>query len=87
MIQQALSILRDSIYCRLAPAFALVLYLITSKMASRKHKNPMTNPLHYATPQLLTGPPATYASAQRKLPGYDFGEQFYFSLLIQSPFN
>ncbi len=74
MIQRVLSILRDSIYCRLAPAIALLLYLASSKMASRKHKNPMTNPLHYATQQLFTGPPSTYASAQRKLPGYDFGK-------------
>lgn len=41
---------------------------------ARKHKNPMTNPLHYATQQLLTGAPTTYATAQRKLPGYDYGE-------------
>ncbi|KAJ3496689.1 hypothetical protein NLG97_g2472 [Lecanicillium saksenae] len=39
---------------------------------ARKHKNPMTNPLHYATPQLLTGAPSTYATAQRKLLGYDY---------------
>lgn len=41
---------------------------------ARKYKNPMTNPLHYATPQLLTGAPATYTTAQRKLLGYDYGE-------------
>ncbi|OAA60822.1 Glucose-methanol-choline oxidoreductase [Cordyceps fumosorosea ARSEF 2679] len=39
---------------------------------TRKHSNPMTNPLHYATPQLLTGAPATYTTAQRKLLGYDY---------------
>ncbi|KAM3512731.1 hypothetical protein MY11210_003605 [Beauveria gryllotalpidicola] len=39
---------------------------------TRKHSNPMTNPLHYATPQLLAGAPATYTTAQRKLIGYDY---------------
>ncbi|KAM3473085.1 hypothetical protein MY5147_004974 [Beauveria neobassiana] len=39
---------------------------------ARKHSNPMTNPLHYATPQLLTGAPVTYTTAQRKLIGYDY---------------
>lgn len=36
-------------------------------------RNPLTNPLHYATPQLLTGPPVTYASAARTLVNYDYG--------------
>ncbi|KAL5358582.1 hypothetical protein BJX96DRAFT_183054, partial [Aspergillus floccosus] len=35
-------------------------------------KNPVYNPLQYATPQLHTGPPATYAAAQRLLKGYDY---------------
>lgn len=39
----------------------------------RKYRNPLTNPLHYATPQLRTGPPATYAAAQRQLNSYDYG--------------
>ncbi len=47
---------------------------------TRKYKNPMTNPLHYGTPQLLTGAPATYTTAQRKLLGYDYGE--FFSLFL-----
>jgi choline dehydrogenase len=69
-----LSIIRESsIYWRLTPAIALLVYLTSPKMA-RKHNNPMTNPLHYATQQLKTGPPSTYASAQRKLHGYDFGK-------------
>lgn len=37
-------------------------------------RNPVFNPLQYATPQLKTGPPATYAAAQRSLKGYDYGE-------------
>lgn len=41
---------------------------------ARKYSNPMTNPLHYGTPQLLTGAPATYTTAQRKLLGYDYGK-------------
>lgn len=40
---------------------------------ARKYSNPMTNPLHYATEQLRTGPPTSYVTAQRKLQGYDFG--------------
>ena len=40
----------------------------------RKHANPLTNPLHYASPQLLVGPPATYAAAQRSLTSYDYGK-------------
>lgn len=40
---------------------------------SRRHRNPLTDPLHYATPQLHAGPPATYATAQRTLRGYDYG--------------
>lgn len=39
----------------------------------RKYRNPLTNPLHYATPQLRTGPPVTYAAAQRTLTSYDYG--------------
>ncbi|KAL1880412.1 hypothetical protein Plec18167_003816 [Paecilomyces lecythidis] len=39
---------------------------------SRRHRNPLTDPLHYATPQLHAGPPATYATAQRTLRGYDY---------------
>ncbi|KAL4892795.1 hypothetical protein BDV59DRAFT_33500 [Aspergillus ambiguus] len=35
-------------------------------------KNPVHDPLHYATPQVPTGPPATYAAAQRLLQGYDY---------------
>ncbi|KAJ5622590.1 hypothetical protein N7528_005822 [Penicillium herquei] len=35
-------------------------------------RNPMENPLHYATPQLRVGPPVTYAAAQRTLKGYDY---------------
>lgn len=41
----------------------------------RQYKNPLYNPLHYATKQLPTGPPATYSAAQRTLRGYDYGEQ------------
>lgn len=40
---------------------------------ARKQSNPLSNPLHYATQQLFTGPPATYSTAQRKLLGYDYG--------------
>lgn len=36
-------------------------------------RNPLTNPLHYATPQLRTGPPVTYATAGRSLVSYDYG--------------
>lgn len=39
----------------------------------RRHRNPLVNPLHYATPQLPTGPPVTWAAAQRGLVGYDYG--------------
>ncbi|CAI7574060.1 unnamed protein product [Penicillium pancosmium] len=35
-------------------------------------RNPLTNPLHYATPQLRTGPPVTYATAGRSLASYDY---------------
>ncbi|EAU30767.1 predicted protein [Aspergillus terreus NIH2624] len=35
-------------------------------------RNPVYNPHHYATPQLLSGPPATYSAAQRLLKGYDY---------------
>ncbi|KAJ6157837.1 hypothetical protein N7470_005429 [Penicillium chermesinum] len=38
----------------------------------RKYRNPLQNPAHYATPQLKTGPPVTYASAQRTLQNYDY---------------
>lgn len=44
----------------------------------RKYRNPLTNPLHYATPQLRTGPPATYAAAQRQLNSYDYGMSLTF---------
>lgn len=36
-------------------------------------RNPLTNPLRYATPQLRTGPPVTYAAAERTLVSYDYG--------------
>ncbi|KAE8381509.1 hypothetical protein BDV26DRAFT_289361 [Aspergillus bertholletiae] len=39
---------------------------------SRKNSNPLSNPLHYATAQVHSGPPATYSSAQRLLKGYDY---------------
>jgi hypothetical protein len=39
----------------------------------RRRSNPVHNPRHYATLQLRTGPPATYAAAQRTLFGYDYG--------------
>jgi choline dehydrogenase len=39
----------------------------------RKYRNPLTNPLHYATPQLHSGPPVTYAAAHRGLTSYDYG--------------
>ena len=39
----------------------------------RRHRNPLFNPLHYATPQLPTGPPVTWTAAQRGLVGYDYG--------------
>ncbi|KAJ5081219.1 hypothetical protein N7456_013457 [Penicillium angulare] len=35
-------------------------------------RNPLLDPLHYATPQLRVGPPVTYATAQRTLKGYDY---------------
>ncbi|KAJ5937355.1 hypothetical protein N7454_004655 [Penicillium verhagenii] len=35
-------------------------------------RNPLLNPLHYATPELRAGPPVTYAGAQRTLKGYDY---------------
>lgn len=35
-------------------------------------RNPLTNPLRYATPQLRTGPPVTYAAAERTLVSYDY---------------
>ncbi|KAB8211088.1 hypothetical protein P875_00022168 [Aspergillus parasiticus SU-1] len=38
----------------------------------RRHCNPLTNPLDYASLQLRTGPPATYAAAQRNLVSYDY---------------
>ncbi|KAF3008126.1 hypothetical protein E8E15_001309 [Penicillium rubens] len=37
-----------------------------------RRRNPLHNPLHYATPQLRTGPPVTYASALRTLQSYDY---------------
>ncbi|KAJ5249845.1 hypothetical protein N7489_000255 [Penicillium chrysogenum] len=37
-----------------------------------QRRNPLHNPLHYATPQLRTGPPVTYASALRTLQSYDY---------------
>ncbi|CEO59610.1 hypothetical protein PMG11_04282 [Penicillium brasilianum] len=40
-------------------------------MGRRQH-NPLYNPLHYATPQLATGPPVTRAAAQRGLASYDY---------------
>jgi choline dehydrogenase len=40
---------------------------------SRRYRNPLSNPLHYATPQLATGPPVTCAAAQRNIIGYDYG--------------
>ncbi|GFF90984.1 hypothetical protein IFM61606_08114 [Aspergillus udagawae] len=39
---------------------------------ARQPGNPLYNPLQYATPQLQTGPPATFSSAQRMLRGYDY---------------
>ena len=36
-------------------------------------RNPLTNPLHYASPQWQTGSPATDAEARRQLQGYDYG--------------
>ncbi|KAF7717097.1 Glucose-methanol-choline oxidoreductase [Penicillium ucsense] len=38
----------------------------------RRNANPLTNPLHYASPQMLNGPPASYAAAQRSLKSYDY---------------
>ncbi|KAJ5820583.1 hypothetical protein N7474_006174 [Penicillium riverlandense] len=38
----------------------------------RRHRNPLSNPLHYATAQLATGPPVTCAAAQRVLANYDY---------------
>ncbi|KAL5366566.1 hypothetical protein BJX96DRAFT_182777 [Aspergillus floccosus] len=38
----------------------------------RRHRNPLFDPLHYATPQLRSGPPVTWAAAQRGLVGYDY---------------
>ncbi|PLN76171.1 putative glucose dehydrogenase [Aspergillus taichungensis] len=35
-------------------------------------RNPLSNPLHYASPQWQTGSPATIAEAQRQLQGYDY---------------
>lgn len=40
---------------------------------NRRHANPLTNPLHYASKQLQMGPPVSYATAQRALVGYDYG--------------
>lgn len=37
-----------------------------------RYKNPLHNPVHYATPQPLSGPPATAATAQRTTEGYDY---------------
>ncbi|KAJ5218101.1 uncharacterized protein N7498_000200 [Penicillium cinerascens] len=39
---------------------------------ARRHRNPLHDPLHYATPQPASGPPVTYASASRLLCGYDY---------------
>ncbi|KAJ5612314.1 hypothetical protein N7510_005508 [Penicillium lagena] len=39
---------------------------------ARRNRNPLHNPLHYATPQLRAGAPATFSSAQRALSGYDY---------------
>lgn len=36
-------------------------------------RNPHTDPQHYASPQQLVGPPATYTSAQSALVSYDYG--------------
>ena len=39
-----------------------------------RHANPLKNPDHYATPLgPSAGAPASYASAQRDLAGYDYG--------------
>ncbi|KAF7181177.1 hypothetical protein CNMCM7691_000306 [Aspergillus felis] len=38
----------------------------------RRHRNPLTKPLDFATRQLRTGPPVTYAAAQRGLVSYDY---------------
>lgn len=37
-----------------------------------RYKNPLHNPIHYATPQPLSGPPTTSATAQRTTQGYDY---------------
>ncbi|KAE8393766.1 hypothetical protein BDV23DRAFT_180217 [Aspergillus alliaceus] len=39
---------------------------------SQQYRNPLRNPVHYTTPQLRVGPPATYSAAQRILKGYDY---------------
>ncbi|KAJ5153547.1 uncharacterized protein N7482_010025 [Penicillium canariense] len=39
---------------------------------ARRRPNPLHDPLEYATPQLRTGPPITYSTAQRVLRGYDY---------------
>ncbi|CAL5868916.1 uncharacterized protein PFLUO_LOCUS3143 [Penicillium psychrofluorescens] len=39
---------------------------------SRRNRNPLHNPLHYATPQLQTGAPVTFSTAKRVLSGYDY---------------
>lgn len=51
-----------------------------SSMMSRRNRNPLHNPLHYATPQLQTGAPVTFSTAKRVLSGYDYG----MSLAIQN---
>lgn len=40
---------------------------------ARLHPNPLVDPLHYASPQMKVGPPATGGAAARYMPSYDYG--------------
>lgn len=41
---------------------------------TRRHANPLSNPLHYSTVQPNFGPPVTVATASRNLLTYDYGK-------------
>ena len=41
---------------------------------TRRHANPLSNPLHYSTVQPNFGAPVTVATARRNLLAYDYGK-------------
>lgn len=42
---------------------------------ARQHPNPLADPLHYASPQMKVGPPATGGAAARYMLAYDYGNE------------